>query len=346
MWSVRSVVAALLIAGLAGCDGQPELLCEGVRIVWGFEEADFDSSDDVSDEPGIQVDIVIRTSLLPGTLVSMVIADEDDNLTATPPPVFTDNEGDLLFEAVPLPLGQATLVISAFNGCRDVDSTRVRTVWPTTARPRCEMSLSVQPRQVPFFAPLEVYNQDDDADPIADGLQLDAVIDTGIPESAIIVYVRDVATATDQPVELTSDSGGLVTARLTFGEGEQAVRSVCTAPTGQRNSTTTRRFWSDVSAPVCSFLLPAPGTILSQGDDLDSVPQNGIQFIVRGLAAGGDVEGEVAAFEVDSVLFPAPALDANGETEVEATIADAASQARTFTAFDHAGNSCSVTDSP
>ncbi len=345
MWFVRAVVAVLL-ASLAGCDGQPELLCEGVRIVWAFEEAEFDSSDDVSDEPGIQVDIVIRTSLLPGTLVSMVVADEADNIVSTPAPILTDEEGDLLFEAVSLPIGQVTLVISAFNGCRDVDSTRVRTVWPTTARPGCEISLAIEPREIPFFAPLGVYNQNDDADPAANGLQLDVVIDTGIPKSAVTVFVRDVATATDEIIELTSDSAAMVTTRLTFGDGEQAVRSVCTAPTGAINSSTTRRFWSDVAAPTCTFLLPAPGTILSQSDDLDGDPQNGIQFVVRGLAAGGDVEGEAAVFDVDDVVFTPPSLDETGETEIEVTIADAGNQARTFSAVDHAGNSCSVTDDP
>src|SRR6185436_14697371 len=56
-------LAAVAAATAAGCQGQPELLCDRARVVWPYLE--IDPSIDTSPEDGIQIDLDLRSSLLP-----------------------------------------------------------------------------------------------------------------------------------------------------------------------------------------------------------------------------------------------------------------------------------------
>src|SRR5687767_3769498 len=69
----RSLLAALLalVAAAAGCEGQPSLLCDRSRVVWPFFE--IDTADDTSDAEGIQIDLDLRTSYLPGSVAHLTI---------------------------------------------------------------------------------------------------------------------------------------------------------------------------------------------------------------------------------------------------------------------------------
>src|SRR5678815_1808128 len=107
-----SALLALVLA--AGCQGQPSLLCDRARVVWPFFEIDTSDDIDPADE-GIQIDIDLRTSYLPGSVGYLTIEPEEGDPVAHPESSVVGDDGDLHFHSVTVPLGRVLLSVSLQN---------------------------------------------------------------------------------------------------------------------------------------------------------------------------------------------------------------------------------------
>src|SRR5688500_15668462 len=94
--------SAALDVLLAGCQPQPELLCDRARVVWPYLE--IDPTIDTSPEEGIQIDLDLRSSLPEGTIGRLFVIGEDGEAEAHPDESVVDEEGRLSYREVTLPL--------------------------------------------------------------------------------------------------------------------------------------------------------------------------------------------------------------------------------------------------
>ena len=59
-------LVAAAAAAACGCQPEPDLLCDRARVIWPYLE--IDPSLDTSPQDGIQIDLDLRSTLLPGTV--------------------------------------------------------------------------------------------------------------------------------------------------------------------------------------------------------------------------------------------------------------------------------------
>jgi hypothetical protein len=337
--SVRQAALALwALAGLAGCQEEPSLLCDRARIVWPF--FDITPAVDTSPDEGIQMDLALRTSLRPGTEVSLSVRAADSEPVPHPEPAVADETGDLLFTDVGVPYGRIALEVTARSECGDVRSVRTPFVWDGLGMPMCEIDIGVDPIQVEELAPLSVLRGEQDADPEEPGLQLDVTVTAGRPDMTVTLFALDPVTG-EQAI-FSDQSGDDLAASfpVTLGEGERSLRAVCVwEPSGLRPSSPTFRYLVDTVAPDCELVLPA--SRVRQVDDLD--PEvGGVQFALLGRTAAADAVGQPAAFTLDGVEVTGSAIDDGGESGATGTLAVApgVSQEIGFRVADAAGNAC------
>lgn len=345
----RSVLPAALalgaLVGLAGCQEEPSLLCDRARIVWPFFDLTPDA--DTSPDEGIQIDLALRTSLLPGTEVSLSVRAADAEPVPHPEPAITDETGDLLFTDVDVPYGRIALEVTAKSECGDVRSVRTPFVWDGLGMPTCELDVGVEPVRVEGPPPLSILRGEHDADPDEPGLQLDVTVTAGRPDMTVSLFALDPATG-EQAV-FSDQTGDDLAASfpVTLGEGERALRAVCVwEPSGLRPSSPTLRFLVDTVAPDCELVLP--DSRVRQSDDEDPEVE-GVQFALLGRTAAADAIGQPAAFTLDGLEVAAPAIDEGGESGATGTLAvsPGVPQEIGFRVADAAGNVCEdVVDFP
>lgn len=238
-----------LAACAAACQGEPSLLCDRVRFVWPY--FNLDPSMDTSPAEGLQIDLALRTSLLPGTSASLSVQGEDqDEPVEHPEPAVADENGDLLFTGVTVPLGRIRLEVNASNECGDTRSVRTPFVWDGRGYPICELDLGVEPDVVEDLAPRLVLRAEHDADPATPGMQLNVTVQAGRPDVAVTLFALDQGTGEQQLLE--QDSGEDLAAQfpLTLGEGPQAVRAVCEWEPGElRPSSPTVELLVELASP-------------------------------------------------------------------------------------------------
>lgn len=337
---LRSILAllALVLVGAAGCEGEPSLLCDRGRVVWPFFE--IDTADDVSDAEGIQIDLTLNTSYLPGSVGYLTIAPEEGDPLAHPESAVVGEDGLLHFHAVTLPLGRLRLAVSIVNECGEGSSQRELFVWDGQGYPECTMLLSVEPDLDTALAPLGVLRAEHDGDPGEPGVQLSARIETGRPDMRVLLFVLDLASGEEQQLEQESGDDRAAEFDLSLDEGEHAMRAVCHwPPAGLSPSSVTRRLFVDTRAPTCSLLEPT--TRVLPNDDLDD-QEPGVQFVMRGRSPATDVAGQPATFIADGTSFDGGTLDDAGRAQVIATIDFQVGepQEMSFEMSDPAGNSC------
>ncbi|HEU5057539.1 MAG TPA: hypothetical protein VFU21_13490, partial [Kofleriaceae bacterium] len=133
----RSLLPALLAlaAAAAGCEGQPSLLCDRSRVVWPFFE--IDTADDTSEAEGIQIDLDLRTSYLPGSVATLIVEPEEADPIVHPDTEVVGEDGALRFEDVTVPLGRIGLSLSIVNECGEGSSRRELYVWDGLGYPEC-----------------------------------------------------------------------------------------------------------------------------------------------------------------------------------------------------------------
>lgn len=338
-----SALLALALAGAAGCQGQPSLLCDRSRVVWPFFE--IDTSDDIDPAAeGIQLDLDLNTSYLPGTIAYLTVEPEEGDPVAHPESGEVEDSGRLRFHAVTVPLGRVILSLSLVNECGDGSSRRQLFVWDGLGYPECTLTLSVQPDSDTALAPLGVLRAEHDADPEQPGVQLSVHVVAGRPDMQVLLFVLDLTTG--EEVRLDQDSGDDLAADydLTLREGEHAMRAVCHwTPADLSPSSITRQLFVDTRPPACT--LAEPTQRVMPADDLDA-DQPGVQFLIRGRSPADDVLGQPASFTVDGVSFAGSDIDDNGQAEAIATLDFQAGQpqAMSFTTSDLAGNPCTAAE--
>jgi hypothetical protein len=339
---VRSLLAAVLCAlalGLAGCQGQPSLLCDRVRLIW--PAFNIDPTSDTSSAEGLQIDIDLRSSLLPGSRAALSVQGETGDPVTHPEVAIADADGNLSFSAVTVPLGRVTLELQVENECGEVESVREPFVWDGLGFPRCELELGVEPAVVDDLAPLRALRAEHDDDPDAPGIQLPVSVQAGRPDMTVSLFALDLATGEEQ--ELEQETGDDLAAEFTVAltEGEHAVRAICFwSPAALRPSSPSFGLLVDTQAPDCALVEPSDR--VGEGDDLDP-DREGVQFELRGRSQAADAAGQPAWFTVQGSEVEGSAVDAEGESSAAASLSldpPGAAQEISFRTRDLAGNEC------
>lgn len=335
-----TAIATLVVACVAACDGPPSLLCDHARVVWPTRE--IEPADDVSPDPGIQVDLVLKTTLLPGTRGFLGVQGEDDEKPVVyPGSAVADQDGTISFSAVDVPYGNATLLLTVENDCGQRETSHDVFVWDGLGMPRCDLTPAATPADVAFYQPLQVLRAEHDADDQTPGLQMHFTASAGRPDMKVTLFALDVAGGAEQALAADVGEDGTVGYDLTLGEGEQALRAVCQwTAEDLRPSSATLRYWVDTEPPDCALTAPTRRQV--PGDDTDA-GQDGIQFPISGHAGAADAVGEPALFEADGQSFDGGIIDDSGDASATATVPDAGAQVLVFSTQDHAGNPCSDT---
>jgi hypothetical protein len=237
---VASVAWLAAIGG--GCQAQPDRLCDRARVVWPF--FDVDAGDDVDpDVDGIQIDLVLRSSLNPDSVAVLSVIGPDMVAAPHPETAVVAADGGLAFRAVTVPTGRVQLSLVIHDECGPLSSARRLYVWDGAGYPACELALGVQPAPSPEHEPLGVIAGDADVDPATDGVQLPVLVEAGRPDMAIALFVREVATGRDVVHEEDSGEDRAATFVVTAPPGEVAIRAVCTwTAEDLRPSSHTERF--------------------------------------------------------------------------------------------------------
>jgi len=340
----RPLLAALfaLAAAATGCEGQPSLLCDRSRVVWPFFE--IDTADDTSDAEGIQIDLDLRTSYLPGSVARLTVEPEEGDPIAHPQSAVVGDDGSLRFTDVTVPLGRIGLSLSIVNECGEGSSRRELYVWDGLGFPECTLTLSVEPDSETSLAPIGVLREEHDADPGRAGVQLSVQVATGRPDMQVFLFVLDLDSGEEAKLEQESGEDLAADYDLTLREGQHAMRAVCHwAPAGLSPSSVTRHLFVDTRPPGCTLVEPTSRVM--PADDLDA-DQPGVQFLMVGRSPADDVAGQPATFAADGATWDSE-LDGSGRAEVIATIDFQAGQMQelSFTTSDQAGNTCTASES-
>ncbi|HLT09992.1 MAG TPA: hypothetical protein VK028_04205, partial [Micromonosporaceae bacterium] len=245
-------VAVLLVAG---CDGPPSLLCDRARVVWPF--LDVDPSDDLDPgTEGIQVDVALRTTLIPGTAGYLSIVPEQGEAASHPQVGVVAEDGALEFQGVTLPVGRVTLALVVENECGQASTSRTIYVWDGLGVPQCELTTVPAATEVPELEPLAVLCAEQDGDPDAPGVQVEVAVATGRPDMTVTLFAVD---PTGAGTRMDQEAGEDREARfpVDLADGEHALRAVCHwAPEDLHPSSITRWLWVDASAADCAVVEP------------------------------------------------------------------------------------------
>lgn len=310
-----------------------------MRVVWPF--FNIDPSEDTSPAAGIQIDLVLRSSVLPGSRAVLTVQGETGDPVEHPEPALADQDGLLVFSGVTVPVGRVLLAVAVENECGEVESSRRPYVWDGLGLPICELDLGVEPAVVEEIAPLSVLRAEHDADPEAPGVQLQVAVNAGRPDMTVSLFALDQSTS-EQEV-LSQESGDDLTGEfpITLDEGEHALRAICEWPPAElRPSSPTLHLLVDTQSPDCQLV--APTSRVTAADDLDP-DSDGVQFELRGTSAAADVAGRSGLFTVQDGEFEGSEVDGEGETAATATIfldPPGAPQMIGFRITDAAGNPC------
>jgi hypothetical protein len=339
-----SSVALLAAAAAFACQDEPSLLCDRVRLIW--PAFNIDPSDDTSSAPGLQIDIALRSSLLPGSrgVLTVQAEDEDAEPVEHPEPAIADADGGLRFTDVSVPPGRVTLRLDVDNECGGAQSQRQPFVWDGLGYPTCEMAFGIEPAAVDGIEPARALRAEHDPDPDTPGVELPISIHAGRPDITVTLFALDEASGEEQVFEQEAGEDATAEFALALGEGPHALRAVCPwLPAELRPSSPTFRLLVDTQAPDCALV--APGGRVGAGDDLDP-DEEGVQFEMQGRSQAADVVGQPGSFTADGVALDGSPLDEDGLSTVVGTVSldpPGAPQEFSFGTSDPAGNRCEDT---
>jgi len=337
-----AIIALGLGAALAGCQSEPDLLCDRVRLIW--PAFSIDPGDDTSPAEGLQIDIDLRTSLLPGSRGRLSVRGEQGEPAPHPQEAIADDDGGLHFADVTVPFGRVELALTVSNECGQAESVRTPFVWDGLGYPGCDIDIGVEPAVVDALAPVGVLRAEHDADPGTPGVALEVSVLASRPDMTVTLFAVDQTSGEEEIVEQETGDDLSAAFAVDLGEGEHALRAICTwAPAGLRPSSATVRLLVDTQAPDCALTQPASRVVA--GDDLDP-DQEGVQFEMSGQSAAPDVVGQPAVFTVQGGELDGTAVSEEGVSTATATLIldpPGAPQELSFRARDAAGNECADT---
>ena len=167
----RSLVATCaVISALAGCGDGPVCQVESLVIISSPQGPIVADSDPGAD--GVQQDVVVQSTFSDAS-VTLTVSDAENAVVATLTGR-TDPDGDLTFADVTIPGSGATLRVEADAGQCGNDSDEVTVSM--VGGGECAVSFATPPVSNPFYAPLDVWNAEADADAAMAGFQGDTII--------------------------------------------------------------------------------------------------------------------------------------------------------------------------
>jgi hypothetical protein len=333
-----ALVAALAAVPL-GCGDGPICASEIVVVIASMQSGD-DIDTDTSPDPGVQIDVPVRSNLKQGDTVTLTVMDAGGQAVATREQT-SDANGDVLFQAVDVPPGPVTLRVE--GSTRDCGSGTDQIQINVTGAAACVLIIREGPLANDFYAPLPVLNTTNDSDGSLPGFQANIDIATS-PGYGVELFVLDVASGVETSAgTVGADDQGLAWFPLTLAEGRQVLWAECASSSGTRSASSgNTSVFVDTEAPACDLVYPTAGTTIIPAMDIDGDPGNGTQIALTGTAAGNDIEDEIAIFIIDGMEYEGSPLDASGQSMVEVSFNDAGSYELGFRITDHAGNTCSV----
>jgi hypothetical protein len=343
-WAGLSAIACAALVSAAGCGDAP--VCQSAILVIIQSPSGVVATDSNVDMAGLQTDVVVKSTVPGGTVITLEVLDEDGEVLDTIE-AEAGGDGEVTFEDVSLEDGAARLRASADAGECGSDEDEVDI--DVTGGDGCALALRQEPLEIDFYAPLGVLNASLDPDPDTDGFQADVDVEAQAGQDVELFVVDADGVETSLGVE-TADEEGLASFAIELGEGRNSLRAVCSRGAVAASSLTTTVL-VDTLAPDCMMTNPVAGTTITPALDDDPPEDDGVQLTLELTAAGGDTEGEEAAFQVtvDGVATALPvATIADDGTATAPTTIDPATTPATVTiavaAADHAGNTCTLSE--
>jgi hypothetical protein len=324
-------VLAIVLAAAAGCGDGPTCPSDIVVVI---ESPRGNLIDDASSADGVQTDVDIRSNLLAGDELSLVVSMGDADIATYA--TTADQDGRARFAQITVPTGLITLRVSASSACGEGEDS----VAVVVGNQDCLIGVREEPTASEYYG-IPVLNAGHDTDADRAGFQGTADVST---TAGFAVELFVAAPAEASLGEMTADADGAAAFPLSLAEGQNTLRAVCRAPSGSPTEASLATVvFVDTVAPGCT-LTPEAGTTIVPSMDLDDEDDNGTQVVLGGHASGGDVAGEAAQFTVGGVNLLTPALDGDGDTQVTAsfTTPSPPDTAASFATQDHAGNACQV----
>lgn len=296
--------------------------------------------------PGVQADIVVKTSAAAGERVVLEVQDRDgvvvQELEAT-----VDDRGEATFAAVTVTEPRTILRAAIETACGASSNAVTVDVFASSA---CQLALAPAPEPSAHYAPLGVLSTTSDPDPATPGYQIASTV-TSRPG-----WIADLVQSTPAGDLVlgtaVADRSGVARIPQTLADGIAVLRAICREPTGTlaAGSLATTAL-VDTTRPTCAFTRPFAGSTITPRFDANGDLADGVQLALAAEVRGDDVEGEPTALVYQQTLGGAPvqatttAVDASGAMTAVASLAPASTPA-SFTfglvAQDHAGNRCVV----
>lgn len=304
-------------------------------------------SGDVDDfAPGVQANIELQTTLLPGDVVTLDVLD-DTGARLVQMSRTVEMSGDARFAYVTLPSPHAVLRASGRGVC---GAAHVEIMIDVPAEPSCRLAVTPAPESAAYYAPFGVLSLRSDPDPVTPGYQTMVHV-ASLPGWSVEVLQRPGGAAAETEVgRFIADGDGATRAPVTLPDGWVTLRAVCRG--GEREVRSPQvTLLADTTAPGCLLVAPPPGSTITRDNDQD--PSDGVQFSIAGRSPDADVGGE----PVDVILrdnrgiavsTAAIIADPFGNASDEMTVMPAVMPARysaAFTMHDHAGNACTAVTS-
>ncbi len=331
---------ALASISLAGCSDGIECATGALVLIERPSATVTTDADPLA--PGVQTDVVVRSTLAQGEAMSLAVVDGAGATISTTMATAAPG-GTVTFAAVTVPLGAVTLRASAVGTCgADADEATIDVI----AGADCLVGISPAPIDNPYYAPLRVLTVAQDGDPVAAGFQGDVAV--AAAAGWMVELFATGADGAEAALGTAAATEGTARFTVTLPDGRVSVRAVCRdagASASIASPTTTVQV--DTTAPSCEIAAPAPGSTITPTYDLDSDLGNGVQLSVVGSISGGDVAGEAATLTViapDGSRSALPSvIGEDGSATTPVTFAPATTPATyglELAARDHAGNTC------
>ncbi|MCG8418779.1 MAG: integrin alpha [Proteobacteria bacterium] len=299
---------------------------------------------DLSSDPGVQIDIPVRSNLGEGDTVVLVLLDSSGAELASQT-TQSDANGDARFSNVTLPDGVTRARVTGETAECGSNSEEIA-LDVLVGKDGCGFTVREQPIDDPDFAPLGLLNSAIDAEPNTVGFQatLDVVTLAGFRAEAIAI---NSTTATETSLGIaTADDAGAAALSVTLDEGQQALYVVCRSSAGTATAAAPSQFFVvDTEAPACDLSVPADGVAIIPAMDInDALGDTQIALTASvAEASRSEVEVDGVTFSVNGdTPIAGSQLDQDGKSTTEYTFVVDGSYEIEIVVPDVAGNRCVV----
>ena len=342
-----AVLTCSLAALIAACGDGP--VCQEETLVFIQQPAGAVLTDSNTAMAGVQTDVVVRSTLRAGLMVSLTVTDVAGmELTAVSGAV--DEDGDVVFADITIPPGGATLrVVGEAGECgHDEDEQHI----DLSGGGGCDLAFTTPPVANDFYAPLDVFTRVEDSNPGTAGYQGDVEITT-TPGHDVTLFVTGGGALETEVGAGTADATGKLTLAVSLPEGVANIRAACTGTAGLGDASSgVSSVYVDTVAPNCSIAAPVPGTSITPVLDADDDLTNGIQLTVTGHTDDRDVGGEPTVFVITApggatTTLVGSDVNAGGDSSAAASFNPPTTPASYMVGMsirDRAGNICATVE--